>query len=261
MLIKWHGHSCFEIIAKSPLNKLREPESVELKNSPESSILRKSQINPEDLAHGKSYFRKSIIWVTDPHDGKSLGLKKPGGQADFITISHRHFDHDKARFFKTEKTKIIHKPGRIHYLGVETEGLETFHDMSRGKERGKNILFSVSINRIRLVHMGDLGHKLIPGELAKLHNIDIIFIPVGGIFTIGPKVAWNVISEIKPRVAVPMHYNLPGLSLPLKEVEDFLSLAPAGCQIEKVGKQKKIDRKILDTHGVGSTKIWVFSIS
>jgi len=261
MLIKWHGHSCFEIIAGAEEESIEEPANIVPENSSESFIPKES---PRDLGtqvHEGSPSREFIIWVTDPHDGKSLGLKKPVGWADFITISHRHFDHDKARLFKTEKTKTIDRPGHIHYLGADIEGLETFHDMARGRDRGKNILFSVSINNIRLAHLGDIGHRLSPSELAKLHNIDILFIPVGGIFTIGPGTAWDIINEIKPRVAVPMHYNIPGLSLPLKKVEDFLLLAPKGCLIEKGGVQTEINREILDSMREGSTNIWVFSIT
>ena len=260
MLIKWHGHSCFEIIIKSLGENIKEPPNIFHENTDESFNPHKSPIG-SNLRVPKRSAKKKVIWVTDPHDGKSLGLKKPGGQADFITISHRHFDHDKARSFKTEKTKIIDRPGWLHYLGADIEGLETYHDMAKGKERGKNILFSVSINKFRLAHLGDIGHKLIPSELTKLKNIDIIFIPVGGIFTIEPETAWNIINEVKPRVAVPMHYNMPGLSLPLKKVEDFLSLAPRGCLIEKIGAQKKIDREKLDSIKKGSTMIWVFSIT
>lgn len=230
MLIKWHGHSCFEIIVRSPRDNF------------DGSLL-----------------QNKLIWVTDPHDGKSLGLKKPTGRANFITISHRHFDHDKAKLFKTENTKIIDRSCHLNSSGADIVGLESFHDMARGKERGKNIIFLVSIDKVRMAHLGDIGHRLIPNELDKLNNIDIIFIPVGGIFTIGPETAWEIILAIKPRVAVPMHYNLPGLSLPLKKVDDFLSIAPPGHPIEKVGAQKKIDRMILDTMREKSTNIWVFT--
>ena len=201
-----------------------------------------------------------IIYVTDPHDGKSLGLEEPRGQAHLITMSHRHFDHDKARLFKTEKTKVLQKAGRSQFKDMEIQGIESYHDKDQGKERGKNIIFKVKLNNIKVAHLGDIGHLLTPRQLMELGEIDILFIPVGGVFTIDASTAWIMIDRIRPRVSIPMHYNIAGLSLPLDNLEDFLALAPGDHIIENVGRKKEIeqDASMNDTNVKG--RIWIFSL-
>ena len=217
MLIRWHGHSCFEI-------------------------------------------QGDLIYVTDPHDGKSLGLPKPAGNAHFITISHRHFDHDKARLFKMPGTKVFDRPGKYRVKGARITGIETDHDMALGKERGKNTIFRVSLDDVTLVHLGDIGHKLRAETLELLGEIDIMFIPVGGVFTIDAGTAWKVIEQVKPKVAVPMHYVLPGLSLPIAGVEDFVALAPENCTISRLANEVQVSRDSLALFSSVEPRIWVFSL-
>lgn len=217
MLIKWHGHSCFEI-------------------------------------------RGDLIYVTDPHDGKSLGLPKPTGHAHIITISHRHFDHDKARLFKMSGTKVFDRPGKFRSKGVSITGIETFHDRVLGKERGKNTIFRVTMDGITMAHLGDIGHRLRSKTLELLGGIDIMFIPIGGVFTIDADTAWTVIEQVRPKVAVPMHYDLPGLALPIEGVEDFIALTPENCEVSRLANEVQVSSDSLEAFSGTETRIWVFSI-
>jgi len=59
-------------------------------------------------------------------------------------------------------------------------------------------------------HLGDLGHELSTHQLDEIGSVDVLFIPVGGGETIGPAEAVSVISQIEPRIVVPMHYAIAG---------------------------------------------------
>src|SRR5437667_12888379 len=60
---------------------------------------------------------------------------------------------------------------------------------------------------LRVVHAGDLGHRLSKEDAASLGRLDALMIPVGGFYTIGPADADGVIGDLKPRVVIPMHYK------------------------------------------------------
>jgi hypothetical protein len=53
-------------------------------------------------------------------------------------------------------------------------------------------------------------------------KIDILFIPVGGNYTIDAEQAWRVIHSLKPKIAIPMHYRIEGLSIPIAGIDPFL---------------------------------------
>lgn len=201
-----------------------------------------------------------MTYVADPHDGRSLGLPKPVGHAHIVTISHRHFDHDKARLFKMPGTKVFDRPGKFRTKGARIKGIETYHDMALGKERGKNTIFRVSLDDVTLAHLGDIGHKLRGETLELLGDIDIMFIPIGGVFTIDAGTAWTVIEQVKPKVAVPMHYDLPGLSLPIAGVEDFIALAPENRTISRLANEVQVSRDSLAVFSGGEPRIWIFSL-
>jgi len=152
--------------------------------------------------------QEGITIVTDPF-GKSVGLKVPNFEASIITISHNHHDHDNAQALRGQPY-IINTAGEYDIAGVMVEGIESYHDMKSGAERGKNIMYRIEVDDIAIVHLGDLGHILDNKQLEKLENTDILLIPVGGIYTLDAKKAVEVVSQIEPRIVIPMHYKLPG---------------------------------------------------
>lgn len=161
--------------------------------------------------------------VIDPFSG--IGLPEPKLSADVLLISHDHDDHNNTEGV-SGNPYLIDMPGEYESHGVMIEGIPTYHDAKQGEERGKNIVFSLIVEDIHVVHCGDLGHNLDEATLERLGNVDILLIPVGGHFTIDAKTAVDVIKKIQPRVTVPMHYLVPGLGLDvLAPVETFLKEA------------------------------------
>lgn len=176
---------------------------------------------------GHSGFRikgKKTILVTDPYD-PYIGFEMPKVSADIVTISHDHKDHNNvAAVGKTTRREpfIISGPGEYEILGVSVFGVSSFHDTKRGAERGKNTIYVINIDGMRLVHLGDLGHKLDDKQIEEVNGADILFIPVGGTYTIDTRMAVEVIGQIQPKIIIPMHYKVPGLVFDLAPVDEFL---------------------------------------
>lgn len=189
---------------------------------------------------GHSFFRirgKTAVLVTDPFDEKMVGFKYPRINADIVTISHDHKDHnclDKI----TDIKRVVDGPGEYEILGVSIVGINSFHDDKKGEKRGKNTIFVIEIDGLRLAHLGDLGHKLSSRVLEEMGNIDILMLPVGGEYTIGPSTASEVVRSIEPTMIIPMHYQAQGLKKDvfgkLEKVNSFLT--DIGLTVERVQK-------------------------
>lgn len=159
--------------------------------------------------------------LTDPFgDYPGLRYAPIKEAADIVVVSHDHGDHVGAKVGGNPTQ--VSGPGDHKVRGVEFKGLGTYHDTSKGKERGKNTVFSFTVDGIGFCHLGDLGHELSDSEIADIGPVDVLMIPVGGVFTIDAATASVVCARIKPRVAIPMHYKTSKCDFPIAGVEDFL---------------------------------------
>lgn len=182
MQISWLGHSCFKIEAK---------------------------------ANGDS-----VTILIDPFED-SIGIPMPKIKADIVLITHEHFDHDNLAAVKGEPT-VIKGAGEYEVKKVNVYGVPTYHDEQNGAERGPNTCFRLEAEGLIVVHLGDLGHILTEEQLEYLEGADILLIPVGGKYTIDAKKASEVVSQIEPRIVIPMHYKTPGIKVDLEPVDGFL---------------------------------------
>ena len=162
--------------------------------------------------------------LTDPYEpggyGGALAYGKIPDEVDLVLVSHDHADHNFTQNLKG-KPEIIREAGKHLLKGIEFKGISTFHDTSQGKERGTNIIFCFEADGIKLCHLGDLGHPLRDKELSEIGTVDILFIPVGGFYTIDAKTAAEVVKKINPGVTIPMHFKTEKCSFPISGVEEF----------------------------------------
>jgi L-ascorbate metabolism protein UlaG (beta-lactamase superfamily) len=193
--------------------------------------------------------------VTDPHDGRSIGIKPPKVTADVVLVSHDHFDHNCSRLVKGPDAVVVTEPVMTLDKGVRVEGFEAYHDDQGGRKRGKVTLFKFELDGISFCHLGDLGHVVDDSTAEHLAGVNILFVPVGDVFTIGPEAALRVIDKIRPRIAVPMHYRTQGLSLSIRPLQDFLALLD-DSRVVKVGNEIDFAADDLPESG---TEFWVFS--
>ena len=182
MIITWQGHSCFKIQDKQGTD--------------------------------------GITLVTDPFD-KETGLKVPNFEADIITVSHNHHDHNNTGALRGTPF-IINSPGEYDCKDVLIQGIDSFHDENKGADRGHNTIYRIEIDDISISHLGDLAHSLDNDQLEKLSGTDILIVPVGGKYTLDAKKAVEVISQIEPRIVIPMHYQVEGLKFDLEPLDKFI---------------------------------------
>ncbi len=163
-----------------------------------------------------------ISIVIDPYD-ESIGLRAPNIGANIVLVSHDHSDHNNVKSLEGTPF-LIDGPGEYEIQGVFIAGIPAFHDSTQGKERGRITIYTIESEEIRLCHLGDLGQKeLTEEQLEQIGEIDILMIPVGGSgYTIDGKEAVKIISQIEPKIIIPMHYQISKLKHKLDGVDKFL---------------------------------------
>ena len=170
---------------------------------------------------------KSATVVIDPFDSEFTGLAPLKIESDIVCITHDHGDHNNSKVVKpTDEGQVpfvINGPGEYEIVGVNIVGIASFHDDKNGAERGKNTIYLITIDEVNIVHLGDLGQKKLTQEqIEELSVCDVLMIPVGGVYTIEARDAPDIISQIEPKVIIPMHYKVEGLKFNLAPVGDFL---------------------------------------
>ncbi len=159
--------------------------------------------------------------ITDPYGPYSgLSYAPIEETADIMVVSHDHGDHAGGKV--KGNPKQVNTVGSKRIGNIEFHGIATYHDTSRGKERGKNIVFCFTVDGIRICHLGDLGHALSKSEIDEIGKVDVLMIPVGGFFTVDARTATDICEQIKPKVIIPMHYKNDKCAFPIAGVDDFL---------------------------------------
>jgi len=203
MKITWHGQSCFRLLVKSNIGD-------------------------------------KITILVDPFD-KETGLTPPRGSADIVLITHHHHDHDNLQTVNGTPF-VIEGPGEYDVRGVFIRGVYSYHDNNKGAERGINTIYVIEAEEMKVCHLGDLGQKeLADTQLEKIGEIDILMVPIGGIYTINGEEAVKIINQIEPSVAIPMHYKIPGLNIKLEEVKDFVKEIGVQQETTEEYNVKKLD--------------------
>ncbi len=186
MKIIWYGQSLFELIAKPKQNN-------------------------------------EIKIIIDPFD-ESLGLRVPKLEANILLVTHGHHDHSNIKAVSGDPF-LIEDPGEYEVKGVHVKGIPAFHDNSLGKERGRVTVFTVETEEIKVCHLSDFGQaELTEQQLEEIGEVNVLMIPVGGTYTIGPKEASRIINQIEPRIIIPMHYQIPKLKYKFEGLEKFLKI-------------------------------------
>jgi L-ascorbate metabolism protein UlaG (beta-lactamase superfamily) len=206
--------------------------------------------------HGHACFEitNDKTLVTDPHDGKSIGIPAPSVAGDIILVSHDHYDHNKVKSVEKEESKVVTDERKRTIDNVEIQGIPSYHDECHGEKRGNNIIYKFTLDGVTFCHLGDLGHDLDEETIQKIGYVDILFVPVGGTFTVDANGAWGVVNKIKPRIIIPMHYKIGGLSLPITGIDPFLNKNT--FKILKVGNEIDIEKEDLPKE----PEIWTFTL-
>jgi len=186
MQINWKGQSCFQISASQGKNN-------------------------------------QVSIVIDPYS-EDVGLKVPKLEADVLLVSHDHHDHNNVKAVGGNPF-LVQGPGEYEVKEVFIQGIPAFHDSASGREKGTNTIYTIEAEDLKICHLGDLGQKeLTPEQIEKIGEVDILMIPVGGVYTISAKEAVKIMSQIEPSIIIPMHYQLPKLKIKLDGLDNFFKV-------------------------------------
>ncbi|RME42340.1 MAG: metal-dependent hydrolase [Chloroflexi bacterium] len=189
--LKWHGHACWTV----------ESDDATLLIDPWLSDNPMADVGPEDVS------------------------------ADYILISHGHFDHvgDAVQIAKRTGATIISTFEVVNYC--QGQGAENGHGMNigggfnfpfgrvqltiahhtsmlpDGSYGGDPAGFLITIGGATIYDAADtalFGDMKLYGDM---HDIDVALIPIGDNFTMGPRDALQAVKFLRPKVVIPMHYN------------------------------------------------------
>ncbi|PIZ76428.1 MAG: lactamase [Parcubacteria group bacterium CG_4_10_14_0_2_um_filter_7_35_8] len=190
MQIIWKGQSCFQIIT----------------------------------SRGKD---SQVSLIIDPFN-EECGLKVPNLSGDILLITRDHPNHNNIKAVSGQPF-LINGLGEYDIKEVYIQGIPAFHDKNFGtpslSPADRTIIYTIESEHMRICHMGDFGQKeLFSEQLEDIGEIDILLIPVGGNETIGSVEAQKIISQIEPKIVIPMHYSLPKLKAKLDGLDKFLKV-------------------------------------
>ncbi|MBZ9687378.1 MBL fold metallo-hydrolase [Clostridium estertheticum] len=236
--------------------------SVNAEMLKKNSYVEKKGITIEYFGHSSFGISDSdgMKIVTDPYD-PILGYTFPSISTQILTVSHDHFDHNNVAALKGYKQLINATTGSFTNGDIKVRGFASWHDTTEGSERGPNTIYTYEINKIKVCHLGDLGHELSAELIKSIGEIDVLMIPVGGTFTINSDEAIKVINSINPKIVIPMHYGTD-VSRPIFEdylapVDDFTSkIKLEGWEIENIDNLT-LTKQMLNT--LKSKKVFVLN--
>ena len=205
---------------QSPTSSSRSPQIAELRWLGHSSFLFTSS--------------QGTVLMTDPPNAATGYTIAPVSGVAAVLVSHEHADHNNIALAtgsplvmrglsSTGWNSIDQKVKDIRVFSI-SPSVPVYHDNQQGTQRGRNTIFILEMDGLRLAHFGDLGHVLTQEMLQAIGPLDIAIIPVGGSYTIDATAATQVVNQLNPRLVIPMHYKTPRLptNWPGVGVEAFL---------------------------------------
>ena len=193
--------------------------------------------------------------VCDPYDS-SVGFKMNKVNADVVTISHGHYDHNNSKAVGGNPL-ILDKECSYDLHGVEIDAIKSFHDKQRGKKRGENLIFKFRMDGIDICHLGDLGEECSSELIDLLLPVNVLLIPVGGTYTMTAEMAKEYVDRIMPDIVIPMHYKSKDCKLDISKADEFLDLFDEECVEEVEGNELELMRSDFE----GGTRVIVFGRS
>ncbi|MFA6198029.1 MAG: MBL fold metallo-hydrolase [Patescibacteria group bacterium] len=169
---------------------------------------------------------------TDPY-GIVSGLKFPRSQADVVTVSQPENP------LANNLDGVSGTPYRIVSPG-EYEVKKIF---IRGIADAGVTLFYFEVENVSIAHIAALKHPLTSEQLETFEDVDVLLVPAGNPKAVEVDQAVKLISQIEPRLVVPMFYKIPGLKSPAEPLQPFLK-AMGGQTPESLPKLKLIKRDL-----------------
>jgi len=219
--VKWLGHAAFEAV----LGGVRMLFDPWLSGNPAAAVSPES-IEPVDL-----------IFVTHDH-GDHLG--------DAVELARR-MDATLVSIYEVAQYASSRGAGKVVGMNIggvaEVEGVQVvmtpaLHSSSRGAPAG----FIVSAGGESVYHAGDTGFFSDISAYAELYPVDVALLPIGGVYTMDPRQAARFAALVKPRIAVPMHYDtFPAIRQDPDLFKRFVKELDVGIEVAILKPGEKLD--------------------
>lgn len=117
-------------------------------------------------------------------------------------------------------------PGEYDVKEVCIQGFSAEMKAEKGENPEETTIYTIEAEEMRICHLGLLGQKELDSScLEKIGDVDILMIPVGGGRAIDGAEAVKVMSQIEPKIVIPMYYKIPKLKPKLDGLDKFLKAA------------------------------------
>ena len=168
--IEWFGHSFFRLISPGGTRVIADPFGPEMG-------MRVPVVSPHAVTIGREHPHHNSAGIAA---GNPLVLRGLGGNGE-------------------EWVKIQKTVGDVLIYNVPITQ-RTYETHTKGSA------FVYEIGGLCIAHLGDVAERLTPSQLRRLGKIHIVMVPIGGTFATGPDGAREIIEQIRPNIAIPMHY-------------------------------------------------------
>ena len=179
----------------------------------------------------------------------------PGVPCDLGLITHAHFDHDAVDRLP-EAASVLRTPGEFSTGDLQIRGIRDLHSGASRLRDFPNVMFRLEVDGISYLHIGD-NRADWPDEVARaVGDIDVLLVTVDdSTHLLTYDEVDGLVQRLEPRVVIPMHYFIPGLSASGNDL-----LPPEGW----LDRQETVRR--LESHHAdfsadklpGSTEVWLF---
>jgi L-ascorbate metabolism protein UlaG (beta-lactamase superfamily) len=184
---------------------------------------------------------KNVVLITDPFSPQQdpiLGdlSKRVKLNASIVTVSHNHPGHNYAQGIGGNP-RVVNAPGEYEISDVLITGVASYHDEKRGQVHGRNTIYIIHMDELVICHLGDLGHPLHEEQMEEVADADVLLLPIGGSNSITASQAAEIISQVEPRIVIPMHYQPPTPDTQPNPLDKFCK----EMGIEKIDSQPKLN--------------------
>lgn len=165
---------------------------------------------------GESSFKiktDQVNLIIDPA-AKDTGLNQSPLPADIVLISNTlSIDLKRIKPQEGASPFIIQNPGEYETREVFIYGMLSSQN---------NVLYLIKADNLTIAHLAGLNQGLNSEEIELFEGADIALVPVGGCGVLSGKQADQVISQIEPKIVIPMNYQLPKLNIKREPADSFL---------------------------------------
>jgi len=169
-LIQYFGHNFFQITTRQGTKIVTDPLAPGRYPTP--------HLTPHVVTVGREHPNHNYVQLAQGHPIILRGLAQDG--AEWHRVS-------------TQVREVL-----IYNVPIYQNG-------TAGALKGAAFVFDLST--LCLVHLGDLSHRLSPEQLQQMGRVDVALIPIDGTYTMGPETAREVLQQLQPKLAIPMHYR------------------------------------------------------